>query len=757
MRILTNFSCYSLRTKLVSIIMFSSTVCLLVSLSVLTVSSARSRYKDSLDQLFGLADVMAENGQAALVFSDRTEAQRLLKSLESHHEIASAWLINDKGVVLSSWSRKGAAEEMPADYSGQPMQLHSDFWSRYADLYRPVTRGTEQIGYVLLKADFTERWTRQIADLGEGLGAGALALLLVFLLSIRLQRVISSPLAEIADTARTIARDNAYSLRVPQQTTDEIGDLVKAFNHMLEEIQKRDEMLTRHGDHLEEVVSRRTEELRSLLENSPDTIVRYDLNGRRIYINPAFQAMTKEGNDTILLGKKPSESPGGPNYTVYEAQLKNVSVTGKNAQFEFKFTDHDGKEVCHHIRLMAERNLAGTVTSVLGVGRDITELKTYQAELQRKELAKSRFLAAAGHDMRQPLAAANLFIDALKFTAPTADQNQIIQRLEQAMSNFNNLLDALLNVSKLDAGMIKPEYTSINVTELFIWLEQNLAPLANEKQLRFEFYLPERKALFIRSDIGLIQSVLMNLISNAIKFTQKGGILVSARQRENKVLFQVWDTGLGIKNEYYEKIFDEFFQVNNQQRDRTRGLGLGLSIVKRALLLLGQEITCRSEIGRGSMFGFRLPLDTESSDALPQVVAETQQEDIDQSAFVQGKCFVVVEDDALVAEALSKTLTGMGGKVRLFHRAEIALNQIDIEDTDYFIVDFILGGTLNGIQFLNQFSQKLGKPVIGVIMTGDTSPTFVREAANCAWPVLHKPVSISKVITSIRTQVVDGV
>ena len=192
MRILTNFSCYSLRTKLVSIIMFSSTVCLLVSLSVLTVSSARSRYKDSLDQLFGLADVMAENGQAALVFSDRTEAQRLLKSLESHHEIASAWLITDKGVVLSSWSRKGAAEEMPADYSGQPMQLHSDFWSRYADLYRPVTRGTEQIGYVLLKADFTERWTRQIADLGEGLGAGALALLLVFLLSIRLQ-LESSP------------------------------------------------------------------------------------------------------------------------------------------------------------------------------------------------------------------------------------------------------------------------------------------------------------------------------------------------------------------------------------------------------------------------------------------------------------------------------------------------------------------------------------------------------------------------------------
>ena len=354
--------------------------------------------------------------------------------------------------------------------------------------------------------------------------------------------------------------------------------------------------------------------------------------------------------------------------------------------------------------------------------------------------------------MRQPLAAANLFIDALKYTGPTANQNQIIQRLEQTMSNFNNLLDALLNVSKLDAGMIKPEYRSVSVPELFYWLEQNLAPLVDEKRIKLKFHSLKESALVVRSDIGLIQSILMNLVSNAIKFTHEGGILVSARLRGNEVLFQVWDTGLGIESEYIEKIFDEFYQINNQHRDGARGLGLGLSIVKRALSLMDRVIVCRSQIGRGSVFEFSLPLDAEFNESDLQNNNENHDDGVDQATFVHEKKFVVVEDNALVAEAVDKILTEMGAEVKLFPSAEDALSYANIEDADYFIVDFMLGGKINGIQFLNLLRQKLGKPVIGVITTGDTSPTLVREAANCDWPVLHKPVSISKLIASIRAQ-----
>lgn len=751
MRILPDFTSWTLRNKLVSIIMMSSAVCLLVSLAVLAGSSISSRNKDSLQELSGLAEMLAENGQAALIFADRVEAKRLLESLESHSAISSAWLVTADKTVLASWSRDGKVETVPADYQVESRQLRSDFWSRSADLYLPVTRDKEPIGYVLLKADFTGHWKNYLADLQKALGGAGLALLVVFLLAARLQRVISQPIEELAATARAIANSKTYELRVPQRTNDEIGELVLAFNKMLGEIQKRDESLTRQRDHLEEEVGKRTAELRTILENTPDTIARYDRQCRRIYVNQAFGALAKDGIQS-LMGKTPSECPGGHKSITYEAKLKKVFATGENTSFNLKWTGNSGREICSHIRLTAEKDSAGNIISVLGVGRDITELNEYQAELQRRDLDKSNFLAAASHDMRQPLAAANLFINALKFSGLNPGQNQIVQRLELAMSNFDSLLGALLDVSKLDAGVVKPAYTSIKVTELFVWLEQNLEPLANEKGVKLNLYFPVNEALFVRSDINLLQSVLMNLVSNAIKFTAQGGILVSARKRGSDVLFQVWDTGSGIKSEHLEKIFDEFYQVDNPQGDRARGLGLGLSIVKRALLLLGQKITCRSQYRRGSVFGFRLPLDVESHELRQQDIAATPKEDIDPTAFIRGKRFVVVEDDPLVAEALCKTLLGMGGEVTLFDSAEVALNHANIGEADYYIVDFMLGGSLNGMQLLNLLCQKRKQQVKAVMMTGDTSPIFVRAAVNCAWPVHHKPVAMDKLISSLRAQ-----
>ncbi len=261
MRIHPDMSNWSLRKKIVSVIMLGSVVCLLVSLTVLVASSASSRYEDSLRQLSGLAEVLSENGQAALKFSDKTEAARLLESLKEHSEIVAAWLVTADGNMLASWSRQGVAGNVPADYRVDAAYLHSDFWSRHAELYQPVIRDRELIGYVLLQADFTSRWNRELADLGKALGFAILSLMVVFILAARLQGVISSPIKDIAATARAIARDKSYGRRVPKQTDDEIGDLVTAFNEMLGEIQIRDEHLIRHRDRLEEEVAKRTAEL----------------------------------------------------------------------------------------------------------------------------------------------------------------------------------------------------------------------------------------------------------------------------------------------------------------------------------------------------------------------------------------------------------------------------------------------------------------------------------------------------------------
>jgi PAS domain S-box-containing protein len=396
---------------------------------------------------------------------------------------------------------------------------------------------------------------------------------------------------------------------------------------------------------------------------------------------------------------------------------------------------------------------------LLLISNDISErmearraLTESMRQLEQKELAKTRFLAAAGHDLRQPVAAASLFIDALKLTESTPHQNEIIKRLDQSMTTFNGLLDALLNVSKLDAGMIKPELTSINVAEVFNWLELNFAPLAGEKGIGFRLYFPMREALVVRSDIGLVKSVLMNLVSNAVKFTDRGAILVSARLRGGSVLLQVWDSGMGIPDEHIEHIFDEFYQVNNRQRNRAGGLGLGLSIVKRALALLGTEVACRSQVGHGTVFEFGLPLDGSARAGAQQIVAVDVQKDVVNESFARGKRFVVVEDDALVAQAMVNWLEGMGGEVKCFHSAEDALRHANIDYADFYIADYMLGGAINGIHFLNLVRHKLGKPINAVLVTGDTSTAFIRHAVDCDWPVLHKPINTSKLITAFSAQ-----
>ena len=408
--------------------------------------------------------------------------------------------------------------------------------------------------------------------------------------------------------------------------------------------------------------------------------------------------------------------------------------------------------------MVVGRDADGKPLRLVGTISDITERKQAEIalteslhEMEKKELSKTRFLAAAGHDMRQPIAAANLFVEALKFTSLDQRQSALIDRLAQSMSVFSNMLDRLLDISKFDAGLVKPQITSSNLEDLLVWLDQNFSQTALQKQLRFRFFYPDRKPLFVRADIGLVQSVLMNLVSNAIKFTERGSILISARRRGNKVLVQVWDTGIGIPEADISHVFDEFYQVANQQRSRDAGLGLGLSICQRAMAVLGSEVTCRSRRGHGSVFQFSLPLDCEEAGAGSQTISDSPNE-VGDDVLLKGKRVVVVEDDVLVAQAMTSLLENMGGLVKCFQSAEDALRHADIEHADYHIVDYMLGGTHNGIEFLHLLREKLGRPIKAVLMTGDTSSSFIRKAETLDWPVLHKPVNLSRLISSLSAQ-----
>ncbi len=235
------------------------------------------------------------------------------------------------------------------------------------------------------------------------------------------------------------------------------------------------------------------------------------------------------------------------------------------------------------------------------------ELQLAKEVAEAATLAKSRFLAAAGHDLRQPIQAINLFKDALDGTTLSEEQRRISAYLALSAQNLSDILDSLLEVSRHDTGAITLKPERIDLNDLFRDIDQQFSTLALAKTLRFKLYFPP-VGMTLFTDRKLLQSLLNNIISNAIKYSEQGGILIGVRRRGDQALFQVWDTGIGISPEQIGNIFDEYFQVSNPERDKAKGLGLGLAICKRLAKLLETEVVCRSRPGKGSVFEFSLPL-----------------------------------------------------------------------------------------------------------------------------------------------------
>ena len=250
----------------------------------------------------------------------------------------------------------------------------------------------------------------------------------------------------------------------------------------------------------------------------------------------------------------------------------------------------------------------------LAIGRDLSErekvlrqLAQARDEAEQASRAKSRFLAAASHDLRQPILAINLFQDALGKTELSQEQRRIADYLSRSAESLSGILTELLEISRLDAGAAQSCPGPVPAAEIFHRIDTEFSPLAGVKGLRFKFFFPQ-KGLVLFTDRKMLMNLLRNLVDNAFKYVETGGVLVALRSRGDRALIQVWDTGIGIAPEHIEAIFGEYFQIGNPQRDRAKGLGLGLSIVKRLAHILGCQVSCRSRLGKGSVFEFQVPL-----------------------------------------------------------------------------------------------------------------------------------------------------
>lgn len=364
----------------------------------------------------------------------------------------------------------------------------------------------------------------------------------------------------------------------------------------------------------------------------------------------------------------------------------------------------------------------------------VEQLSLQRDEAQRANIGKSKFLAAASHDLRQPLHALTLFTSALDEQIKYPNTRRIVDNINAAARALEKLFNALLDISRLDAGVLQPELRHFALDDLLSGLVNEYTPEADSKALELVF---SRSELIVHSDPALLERIVRNYLSNAIRYTERGQVRVACVAQGNDVRIDVIDTGIGIPAAQHAAIFDEFHQLGNRERDRAKGLGLGLSIVQRVARLLGHRIEVKSEVGRGARFSVTVPL----GDA-DRVAADERLRAGEAGWDLTGLCVVVVDDERSVREGMATLLAQWGCRVIAAASEEEAVVALRLAAArpEVIVADYRLRNDRTGVQAIKRFREEFGGDLPALIVTGDTAPERLRDASAGGHQLVHKPV-----------------
>jgi signal transduction histidine kinase len=397
------------------------------------------------------------------------------------------------------------------------------------------------------------------------------------------------------------------------------------------------------------------------------------------------------------------------------------------------FVREGGRVVVESIELrFANEELLSQKEQLIGLLRaEVEKVEAARAKAEEASRSKSRFLASASHDLRQPLHALSLLTALLREASADNHVREVGRHIDQSVQSLERLFGALLDLSKLDAGVMKIELRELDLAELVERLSGEYRSKAQEKQLAYEASCPP---LWVRSDPMQLERILRNLLENAIRFTDAGRVMLSAQRSGNDVLISVRDTGAGIPESEQARVYEEFYQLQNPGRDRSKGLGLGLSIVKRLVDLLGYRIELQSAPGLGSTFHV----------ALPGVVLDApraaRREEPAAAVDVAGVRVLVLEDDAEARRALELTLRAWRCTPLVAADLDEAQTLAAVKDgVDVILSDLRLANGVSGIDAVKALRERLGD-VPAALVTGDIAGERLLDLRASGLPVLHKPV-----------------
>jgi signal transduction histidine kinase len=367
----------------------------------------------------------------------------------------------------------------------------------------------------------------------------------------------------------------------------------------------------------------------------------------------------------------------------------------------------------------------------------LKDLEQQRDRAEQANIAKSRFLASASHDLRQPVHALGMFVGALKSHQMPAPAKRLLGHIESSVNALDGLFTSLLDISRLDAGIVQPKIGAFAIQPLLERICRDHESEAAQKGLALST-MP--CSALVQSDPVLLERVLRNIVSNALRYTGRGRVLIGCRRCRATLSIQVWDTGIGIAQEHRERIFQEFYQIANPGRDRSLGLGLGLAIVRRLTGLLDHPLSLQSLPGRGSVFRIAVPLA-----GAPEAPAPHRAEDR------MGEGLVLVVDDELaIQEAMRSLLESWGHAVIAAGSGEEMLAQIaDCPSRPSLIIcDYRLHGE-DGIAVIRRLQQEFNDDIPAMLVTGDTAPERLQEARESGLILLHKPLSAERLRVAV--------
>ena len=368
----------------------------------------------------------------------------------------------------------------------------------------------------------------------------------------------------------------------------------------------------------------------------------------------------------------------------------------------------------------------------------IDALKIEKQTVEKISQEKTRFLAAASHDLRQPIQAINLFENILASRLTQDNQKDILLKIKQSNQNLSDLLEPLLDISKLDSGVVKTKPEMIYIDDLFYRIEQQYKQLAKQNNIDLRCVSTGQQAFV---DGKQLARILNNLVVNSIKhMNRKGKIVLGVRKQSQGFRIEVWDNGCGVAKSQQQNIFDEFYQVSNSERNRSKGLGLGLSIVKRFCKLIDCQLNFHSQLDKGCYFALSFPTQALLTEHYTQIETTIAHQETETILLNREYQLLIIEDDPVVVEALETLTSSWGFKTQTANNRVTALASLEINIPDLILSDYQLQEGETGLDVIAKINQKTNKMIPALLLTGNTNKENIKILQTQPYSILYKPV-----------------